>query len=364
MDTELKKNNSDLSRPTLSVNAPETSVSTGVLMSTLWSQSGVAKVGDNTTVKYNEYCPLDSGSHCVTGCTNTAAGQMIYYFIEKFGLELALTLNADDEFSRNISIKADGSTPGTVSFDVINEKLSEYDLNSADDAAALVYACGVVQEASYSKGSTGTAWSASLFTRAGFASANNLYVDNISYWGTKDENGKFRISDAGYEVIIDNLLAGKVVGASLSSVNHAVVFDGYDSENDLFHINYGWGNSNATRWYTREEIFEGQYYHFLLDLAIEKQEVITVSDCDVYGSGTLLRAAELAKGIAGHNTIVFDETLSEKSIKLSDYVKFSESVSVENFNTTCLMTAQYGFYTTSHDNFEFNDLIFSFVSFF
>ena len=59
--------------------------STGIMLSTLWSQSGVARVGNNTTVRYNEYCPYISGSstHSVTGCTNTAAGQIIYYFIEK-----------------------------------------------------------------------------------------------------------------------------------------------------------------------------------------------------------------------------------------------------------------------------------------
>ena len=31
------------------------------------------------------------------------------------------------------------------------------------------------------------------------------------------------------------------------------LIDGYDADNDLFHINYGWGNSTATRWYSREE---------------------------------------------------------------------------------------------------------------
>ena len=35
-------------------------------------------------------------------------------------------------------------------------------------AAALLYACGVVQEADYSSDGTATAWSADLFYRAGF----------------------------------------------------------------------------------------------------------------------------------------------------------------------------------------------------
>ena len=143
--------------------------STGIMLSILWNQSGVARVGNNTTVRYNEYCPYISGSstHSVTGCTNTAAGQIIYYFIEKGGLDLQLTLNAGDAYTddNGLQVNADGSTPGTVSFSVINSKLAEYDLASADDAAALVYACGVVQEANYGS-STGTAWSLDLFYRS------------------------------------------------------------------------------------------------------------------------------------------------------------------------------------------------------
>ena len=34
---------------------PAASGSTGIMMSTLWNQSGIARVGDNTTIAYNEY---------------------------------------------------------------------------------------------------------------------------------------------------------------------------------------------------------------------------------------------------------------------------------------------------------------------
>ena len=96
---------------------------TGIMMSTLWNQSGIAKVGDNTTITYNQYCPYEAGTqtHSVTGCTNTAAAQIIYYFIEKGGLDLQLTLEATDAYTddNGLQIKADGSTPGTVSFSEI-----------------------------------------------------------------------------------------------------------------------------------------------------------------------------------------------------------------------------------------------------
>ncbi|MBO5695263.1 MAG: C10 family peptidase, partial [Lentisphaeria bacterium] len=225
--------------------------STGVMLSTLWSQSGIAKVGNNTTITYNEYCPYISGTqkHSVTGCTNTAAGQILYYFIEQGELDLQLTLTDDDAYTddNGLKINADGSTPGTVSFSVINSKIANYDLNSADDAAALVYACGVVQEATYG-GYTSTAWSTNLFYRAGFECAINTYIPNKeAFWGVEGN-----LSEGGFEVLIENLTAGRVVGTS--SPGHALVIDGYDAEADKFHINFGWGNSTSTAWYTRAEM--------------------------------------------------------------------------------------------------------------
>ena len=37
-------------------------LSTGIMLSTLWNQSGIAKVGDNTTITYNQYCPYGAGT--------------------------------------------------------------------------------------------------------------------------------------------------------------------------------------------------------------------------------------------------------------------------------------------------------------
>ena len=138
----------------------------GVLLSTLWTQKGICPMGGNTTILYNEYTPLDPSvtpeAHSLTGCVNTAAGQLIYYFIEKKGFDLPLTLDEKDEYTSKhnateeggekivIEIKADGTTPGTLSFAEINAMLSDFRLDSAEHAAALVYACGVALKSKYS----------------------------------------------------------------------------------------------------------------------------------------------------------------------------------------------------------------------
>ncbi len=330
--------------------------STGIMLSTLWNQSGVARVGNNTTVRYNEYCPYISGSstHSVTGCTNTAAGQIIYYFIEKGGLDLQLTLNAGDAYTddNGLQVNADGSTPGTVSFSVINSKLADYDINSADDAAALVYACGVVQEADYGS-STSTAWSADLFYRAGFecVTVTRLYWNTKPYWGVEGN-----ISDAGFEVLIENLTAGRVVGTSYPG--HALVIDGYDSATDKFHINFGWGNSDSTRWYTRAEMNEQGYYEFIYDLMAEGEKDLFVTDSRIYGTGTLLRAMELADGTKGENTIAFDNSLAGKQLSLQNRLDVKEKITFRNFNMDVIVTSEtsaYGFYGSSGSIAGFED---------
>ena len=315
--------------------------STGILLSTLWSQSGVFSIGSNSSIQYNEYTPIDPSTsiHSVTGCTNTAAAQILYYFIEKKGLKLTLTLQSDDAYtSKNgritIKVKDDGSTPGTVSFATVNSRLENYQLNSAVHAATLMYACGVVQKASYSSTATSTSWATNLFYRAGLQSANHFYLGSTpgasSYWGANDENGNFTISDAGLEVIIENLLAGRPVGASFPG--HALVIDGYNADKDLFHVNFGWGKTTSTRWYSRSEMREQGYYQFIYDLFTERIETLTVTSSHVYGTGTMVRAMEQAWSITGSNTVSFSSAVSGKSVTLTEYMKIKDSTTIRDFN--------------------------------
>lgn len=324
--------------------------STGVLLSTEWSQSGILRLGDNTSIRCNEYTPFDPTTqvHSVTGCTNTAAAQIIYYFIEKAGLELSLTLSNGDAYTSRqgdivIDVKADGSTPGTISFSTVNSRLGSFTVDSAVHAAALMYACGVIQQAKYSSASTSTSWNTELFYRAGLQSANHFYpgdVSESSYWGTNDAYGNFTISDAGYEVIIENLLAGRPVGVSYPG--HALIIDGYDLENDLFHINFGWGADPRNRWYSRDEMREQGYHEFVYDLFTEQVETLTVTDGRAYGTGTLVRAMEQARSIVGNNTVLFSSEVSGKSVRLSECIELRDSTTIRDFDLAVTVTGARG----------------------
>ncbi|MBO5723179.1 MAG: C10 family peptidase, partial [Lentisphaeria bacterium] len=338
------------------------SISTGIMLSTLWNQSGIVNIDGNTTITYNEYCPLDGDEHSLTGCTNTAAAQIIYYFIEKYNLDLKLTLTAEDEYTSNyegleIDIKADGSTPGTVSFNAVNSKIANFDIKSADDIAALNYACGVVQKAAYSADATSTSWRTVLFLRSGFYCAIGSNIESKYYWGIDNGDDSYSISDGGFEVLIENLAAGRVVGTSFPG--HALVIDGYDSATDKFHINYGWGDSSSTGWYSRKEMNDQGYYYFMYDLMQEKVTTLTVNDSDLYGTGTMLRAFEQAQGISGDNIIEFTNAVKGKSLVLRDYITFADKTTVNNFNMSISFTderySNYGFYLNSGSTAVFNN---------
>ena len=327
---------------------------TGILLSTLWTQRGVCPMGGNTTVCYDEYTPYDPSvtpdTHSLVGCVNVAVGQLIYYFIEKQGLDLALTLKDSDEYKSShsvdegdpivIEIKSDGKTPGTLSFAKINEYLSSFQLDSAEHAAALLYACGVVHKSKYAAASTGASWKKSTFTRSGFKCVNTdgPYMGmGYYYWGYWDDDFKIHISDAGYEVLIENLEAGRSVGAAYHG--HALVIDGYDRETDTFHINFGWGYNQATRWYTREGIFELQLFDFVYDLMVDYVETFTVTDARLYGTGTMLRAFEQASGMAGANTVIFDSSVAGKTVELENNIKVTDETTVNGFNMNVLVTS-------------------------
>ena len=219
----------------------------------------------------------------------------------------------------------------------------------------------MVQQADYSVIGTSTAWNKDLFIRSGFTSVNSAgtYSNSYYYWGGQDTNGNYFMTDAAFEVLIENLEAGRPVGTSYPG--HALVIDGYDWDNDTFHINFGWGNTSSTRWYTREEMQEQQYYNFVYDLRNDHQETFTVTDDRLYGTGTLIRAVEQANGMSGENTVVFADAVSGKSLELSQRLTVEGTFTAEQFNMDLLVTASqngswaFGFYGDNDSAMTFND---------
>ena len=131
------------------------------LLSTEWNQ----------TDPYNKYVPAKSKkSHYYTGCTNTAAAQIINYWIEKGLLDFSLSLDASDAYEKSgITISADDNpSSGHLSFAETNKLLADYEPGNEDSIAALCFAAGVIQQAAYEQDGTSTSWLKQLFHRSGF----------------------------------------------------------------------------------------------------------------------------------------------------------------------------------------------------
>lgn len=342
-----------------------------ILLSVNWKQSGA--IYDGISVDYNSACPIDpvTQESCLTGCTNTAAGMIIYYWLQSGKIkDFSLTLTFTDSYTsrkdkfdqhpiRISSSQYDVQQYGYLSFSEVNDRLRQCNLTTgtqenAELIAALIFTCGVIQQAIYSSSNTATAWNDSVFERSGLGRTtyySGLYYSN--YFVTSDYLKSYTITDAGFEVLIENLTAGRPVGVSYAYADrygnyngHALVIDGYDPETDQFHFNFGWGPDYVkqfdsargvycgTGWYTREEMNAGGYYEFLLDITPDViTEPITVSTAQSYGVGTLMRAVERAYASVGENEIVFDEALQGKTVFMYTYdLSIRETVSFQNWN--------------------------------
>ena len=77
-----------------------------ILMDTAWNQ---ASYSDNE-FEYNKYCPYimigtkPGSERSYTGCVSTMAGQIVYYWIQKKGFDLDLTLSSDDSYTTSYGV--------------------------------------------------------------------------------------------------------------------------------------------------------------------------------------------------------------------------------------------------------------------
>lgn len=224
---EIKKNRDFEQWP------PEGSTSTDGWVETTWNQSGV----------YQHFCPMDnSGERSVVGCTATAMS-MIMDFHKWIGDPTFS--DSDDYYTWNEGMHIDNDHeerdfPSFPELNVYLDDVVDHYANGVpltnDDKSALCFAAGVSVEMDYSSsgsGAWGVAWP--LLNKFGYDTA--IEVEGYE-WNF-------------YDIVIDNMKhmrPGELAIYSETS-GHAIIVDGYNSD-DLYHLNYGWGSSNNTCWYS------------------------------------------------------------------------------------------------------------------
>jgi len=187
---------------------------------------------------YNDLCPIDpvDNTRSATGCVATAAAQIMYYW----------RWPVTGEGSRKYTWKNEKGGTGT---EEVNFGATTYDWanmknkHSASDTeaqkkaiATLMYHVGVACKMSYGGDETGGSGAYTNDMRDGLVNYFR-YKSSAEYVSNKTASQLATLFkkdlDAGRPILMGGVTPDNQSG-------HEFVCDGYD-ENDLFHINWGWG---------------------------------------------------------------------------------------------------------------------------
>lgn len=188
------------------------------MLTTLWNQDA----------PYNNLCPTQNGTRCVTGCVATALAQMMKYH------NWPVKGTGTASYSWNNTTLSFNYSDTTFDWANMLDSYTSGSTAAQDKAVAtLMYAAGVASQMNYSPGGSGTN---SYYAARGLVNYLNyskeLRVLSREYFGINE----------WVDIVYNELQSGRpVVYAGQSSEGgHCFVCDGYSTD-DYFHFNWGWG---------------------------------------------------------------------------------------------------------------------------
>ncbi|MGM9802668.1 MAG: C10 family peptidase [Muribaculaceae bacterium] len=191
------------------------------LLTTKWDQ------GD----PYNTKCPLSNDKSSYTGCVATALGQVLNYH------KWPEQTSGIGSYSVGTSLYTVDMDGVTFDWDNMPSQLnSESTQEQIDAVSTLLYNCGLCVNTSYSE------------------AGSSAYMKNIvqtlevcmNYSKTVSYRDRSFFTDQQWEDLIYNEVANNrpVCYSGGSSANrHAFVCDGYNADDNTFHINWGWSGN-------------------------------------------------------------------------------------------------------------------------
>lgn len=196
------------------------------LLTTTWNQG----------TYYDIYTPGTGSTKTPVGCVATAMAQIMKYW------DAPTTGTGSYSYTHNTygTLSADfGAT--TYQWGLMPNNLSSSSSQAAKNAVSLLgYHCAVAVRMDFAPSGSGSqvlAWSSTS------RCAENAFKNNFGYKTTIDGVYRDDYNDAQWDALLKTELDNErpILYAGFGSVGgHAFVFDGYD-ENDMFHINWGWG---------------------------------------------------------------------------------------------------------------------------
>jgi len=214
-----------------------------------WEQGGV----------YDDLCPQDPRTADIfrskVGCVATAAAQVLNYWEFPSSIDFSYGNDHYVTDTRGIRIDDDAVARDFPTLASLDSMLSVIDYDESDhEKAELSFGVGVKYEMDY------TFWSGSgAYTGAG----GRIFEDDFGF-GSAEVGAWPRDRNE----ILDNIKAGWPVIAAIYETDpstgdrengHSVIIDGYDDNDNRFHVNLGWGGSGDD-WYDLPRIDAGGYH--------------------------------------------------------------------------------------------------------
>lgn len=213
---------------------------------------------------YNNYCPYDgeNGGRSLVGCAATASSQIINY--HKYWDHTFFPADGYTSTQNGFITYIDASSVvnNFPNFNTLNGYMNnvatKYQNNQSldqNDIAALCFAAGIMNKTNYSKGASG----------ANPAQVQAAYA-NLKYYSQLLSRSDYSTSD-WQDLILNDLNAYRPVHycgtLSPEGAGHAFILHGYRtvSGETQFKINWGWGESYNSGFYTLSDLHPNNTYY-------------------------------------------------------------------------------------------------------
>ena len=198
------------------------------LLTSRWNQDG----------PYNTYCPIYSKAKCVTGCVATATAQVLYYYGKKRGASTTTSKAIPGYTTAAYSLAVDEKPVRTFDWSKMSDTYPSTS-EANEEVARLMEYVGAGLKMDYRLANVGgsSAYQSDipyvLTEYFGYdKSARCVYRNDYSYGEWIDM--MYKMLSKGDPVLY---------GGDSTGGGHSFVLDGY-TEDDYFHVNWGWGGES------------------------------------------------------------------------------------------------------------------------
>lgn len=297
------------------------------LLTTHWHQ----------TSPYNDRCPYIPGknSRAVTGCTATAAAQVIYYYRkDNPSVFLANTPTYDADEWHRIPVKDQIKKGTPIKWDLMLDSYNGTEPQEFKQAVAdLCFAVGAMDKMDYGESSAAqiTDLVNPLKTYFNLLSESLYKSDGSHSWIALEE---------WEEMIYNDLAEGHPIvytGYHADQGGHAVVLDGYQASTGLFHFNFGWGGQ-GDGWYTVDDetgmnhfnMWQGMTYKIRPQRQNVKADIEVIGDAYENATNMVQVKVKNNSSLNLKGVYLFASTSTSKPSKLSNAKSSDEAFEVES----------------------------------